>query len=223
MDLFVSIHHSSTNGTGFRNERVWNSVVFSLGKTTRYKIIKGANMPVYKAYSPTTEINGKTVLTVVKGLGAFQSLGFHLLEKYGIKNPVTDAWYLQQSWLKVLKEIETWVGKATLKQIGKIIPENADFPADIDSIRSALKAIDTAYHQNHRNGEVGHYTYLPMEERTVVMVCNNPYPCPFDEGLIEAMANKFKPESVKYVRVTHSDKTICRMKGGDECTYIVSW
>jgi hypothetical protein len=34
--------------------------------------------------------------------------------------------------------------------IGKSIPENAQFPPEINSIEAGLQAIDVAYHMNHR-------------------------------------------------------------------------
>lgn len=54
------------------------------------------------------------------------------------------------------------------------------------------------------------------------MVCENPYPCDMDLGLIEAIADRFRPPSVLRVRVEHSPGK-CRKSGGKMCEYQIHW
>ena len=79
--------------------------------------------------------------------------------------------------------------------IGKAIPENADFPPEVDNLEKALGPIDVAYPMNHRGGETGHYKLVSYDEekKEATMVCNNPYPSEFDRGIITTMLRKFKP------------------------------
>lgn len=179
-------------------------------------------MTQFIAFAPNVEVAGQAVLSVVDGMGVMKVLATQMLERHGIRNPEPGLWYPQQPWLDTFREIADQVGPNTVYQIGVKIPENATFPPEIDSIEKALASIDVAYHMNHRDGEIGHYHYTKTGDRSAKMICPNPYPCEFDRGIISAMCRKFKPaEAVVYV--THDDSQACRKKGGESCTYKVSW
>ncbi|HPN31717.1 MAG TPA: hypothetical protein PKY81_12250 [bacterium] len=194
-------------------------------------------MVQFIAIDPQMMVNGETVLSIVNGMGAFKTKALAILSENGIDNPVSGKWYLQQSWLNSFKKISEKLGASALFSIGKSIPENAKFPAEIDNIEKALAAIDIAYHMNHgKNGiplfdaktgrmseGIGHYGYQKISDKKVKMVCNNPYPCEFDRGIIEAMARRFKPAGAIMLTVMHDDSQPCRKKGNESCSYIVSW
>jgi len=176
----------------------------------------------FVAFSPAVEVNGQTVLAVVAGMGAFKDIAHEILTDKGIVDPQPGEWYSQQSWLDAYKDVAEKLGAKTLTQIGKSIPENADFPPDIDTIEKALASIDVAYHMNHRGGEIGHYNYTQVDEKSGKIVCDNPYPCDFDFGIITAMARRFSPQGV-FADVSHDDTQPCRKKGAETCTYMISW
>lgn len=180
-------------------------------------------MAQFVAKAPGVMVNGETVNSVVAGMGAFRAASIKILTENGIGEPKAGQWYKQQDWLNAFKAIAQSVGGSTLFQIGKAIPANAAWPPQIDTIDKALASIDVAYHMNHRGGEIGHYTFALTGERSGKFVCNNPYPCDFDRGIITAVATKFKPAGVAMVNVKHDDSQPCRSKGGDSCTYLVSW
>lgn len=180
-------------------------------------------MAQFKAFDSNVEVSGNAVLSVVEWLGAFQETAINILAENGIHDPKPNQWYSQQSWLDAFKNIAELVGEASLYHIGEHIPESADWPSGIDSIEQALDSIDVAYHLNHRGGEIGHYQYRKTGDRSGKMVCNNPYPCDFDRGIIEAIATKFKPKDSPFVNVEHDDSQPCRQKGADSCTYLISW
>jgi len=179
-------------------------------------------MAQFKALSPGVEVNGQTVLSIVDGMGAFKDAALAILKKSGIENPQPDHFYPQQAWLTAFKEIAEKFGPSTLTMIGKKIPENAIFPPEINTIEKALSAIDMAYHMNHRGGEIGHYRYQSSGEKSARLVCNNPYPCDFDRGIIMAMSRRFAPAG-KTPKIVHDDSQPCRKNGADSCTYLVSW
>ena len=179
-------------------------------------------MAVFKAYEPTVEVNGETVLSIVDGMGAFKERALKTLAACGIPNPVPGLWYPQQSWLDAFRIISDTIGPNTLRSIGLKIPENARFPPQIDTIDKALAAIDVAYHMNHRKGEIGHYTFERTGDSSARMLCANPYPCDFDRGIIEAMARKFAPKG-RAPAVVHDDNAPCRKTGGESCSYEVRW
>ena len=179
-------------------------------------------MAQFRAFSPGVLVNGQTVLSVVKGMGAFAKTGSDILAKHGIATPDPAGWYPQQAWLDAFDEISKRIGARTLAQIGQSIPQSAKFPPGIDSVEKGLALLDTAYHMNHRGGEIGHYKFTKTGDRTGVMECGNPYPCDFDLGLVQSMAKRFAPPGV-IVKVTHDATRPCRAKAGDSCTYLISW
>ncbi len=139
-------------------------------------------------------------------------------------DPVEGGWYSQQAWLNAFKEIGESLGDNTLFSIGKKIPENAKFPPEIDSLGKALGSIDMAYHMNHRGGNIGTYKLVRIGDNSVGMVCDNPYPCAFDRGIVTAFTYKFKPKgSSHFATIKHDDSRECRKKGGNSCTYLISW
>jgi hypothetical protein len=94
--------------------------------------------------------------------------------------------------------------------------------------------MDVAYHLNHRkNGApmfdpatgamlegIGHIrTQFFDNERRATVVCEEPYPCEFDRGLITALANRFEPMA----KTLHDNSAPCRKKGDSSCTFHVSW
>jgi hypothetical protein len=54
------------------------------------------------------------------------------------------------------------------------------------------------------------------------MVCDNPYPCEFDEGLLDALTERFRPPDAFFIRIEHEPGT-CRQRGDKSCTYNLAW
>ena len=183
----------------------------------------------FVAFESGVEVNGTTINSVIDGLGSYKTLAWNYLIEAGIGERKDgeydldpDGWYSQERWLKVFEKIAEKIGDFPLKQIGMKIPENAVFPPWVKDVDSAVKAIDVAYHMNHRGGEIGHYNFAATGPAAGTVVCNNPYPCDFDRGIITAMAKRFAPSAGK-VRVGHDDTKPCRKNGAESCTYNVSW
>jgi hypothetical protein len=168
------------------------------------------------------QVNGQTVLSVVKGMGAFVQRGSEILEQHGIKAPEPMAWYPQQAWLDAFQEISKSIGSRTMSQIGQSNPNSAKFPPGIDSVEKGLNSMDTAYHMNHRGGEIGHYTFTKTGEKKGVMECRTPYSCDFEGGIIQAIVKRFGPSGTT-PKIVHDDSTPCRSKNGDSCTFSISW
>jgi hypothetical protein len=146
-----------------------------------------------------------------------------LLADHGMTDPQPGRWYAQQAWLDVFKAIALKIGDRSLTAIGRKIPENAQWPPTVDTLEKALASIDVAYHMNHRGGEIGSYRFEMTGARSGRMVCNNPYPCAFDRGLVTAVGARFKPADVAAVLVRHDDTQPCRAKSADACTYRIQW
>ena len=196
----------------------------------------------YKVFEPDIEVNGSTVYSVIAGLGYFTNLSRRYFSRVNIGTVVNkelridlDGWYPQHAWLEAFKNIAEQIGDRVLFRIGLSVPENAQFPPWVVDIDTAIKAIDVAYHLNHRkNGAplfdinagtmiegVGHYGYERSRDgkNQIISVSHNPYPCAFDLGLITAMAHKFQPNAL----VKHDDAKECRSHGAETCTYNITW
>jgi hypothetical protein len=195
----------------------------------------------FKPFEPGIEVYGASIDAIVEAFKLFPSVALKRLLNYGIgtlkgKDVVIDrdAWYPLGSWLSAYESIATTVGLRALMQIGQQIPKHAPFPPTITDVHSAMASMNAAYHMNHRkNGKVmfdpatgqmqtgiGNYGYNPVpRERRIISVCENPYPCDFDRGIITSLAARFERAS----RVQHDDSGPCRKNGADSCTYVVSW
>jgi hypothetical protein len=178
-------------------------------------------MAQFIAFDPKVEAIGQAVMASLAGMGEAAK---PFLKAHGLDDIQLAQWYLQQNWLDFLKDLADKKINAMpdMVSIGLKIPENALFPPEINSIPTALTALDVAYHMNHRNGEIGHYRAEVIGDSAIDMVCENPYPCDFDYGIIYGMVRRFRPTGVPFT-VRHDDEAPCRKKGGDSCTYHVTW
>jgi len=179
-------------------------------------------MAQFQTFSSSVEVNGQTVLSLIKGMGSFAQTALATLDRHGIKSPNVAGWYPQRQWLAAFQEIAKSIGPRTLFQIGQSIPDNAKFPSGIKSVEKALGSLDAAYHLNHRGGEIGHYTYKQTGPKSGVMECRNPYPCDFDRGIVEAIVRRFAGTG-SFPKVAHDAAKPCRTKQGESCTYLISW
>jgi hypothetical protein len=188
------------------------------------------------------EVSGESLGAIVDGFRKYPTIAAKYLVKFGLARPDASQvmpierqrWYPLNDWLVAYNGIAQEIGVNSLYSIGKSIPENATFPPHVTDIYSALASIDVAFHLNHRRGGkvmfnpetgemlegIGHYRSQPVEGDTrVICVCDNPYPCDFDRGIISAMANRFERQA----RTVHDNDAPCRKKGGASCTYLTWW
>jgi hypothetical protein len=196
----------------------------------------------FKPLEPGIEVGGASLRAIVDGFSKYPSVAMKYLTKFGlVKNEGgksaeidPDSWYSQDAWLAAYEAIAKEVGINSLYSIGKAIVEVTQIPKHVNDIHAGLSSLDIIYHLNHRkngrimfnpdNGEmlpgIGNYKFQPMaNEKCIVMVCDNPYPCDFDRGLVTGLAGRFEPQS----STRHDNDAPCRKKGADSCTYIVRW
>jgi hypothetical protein len=196
----------------------------------------------YDQCEPGIEVNGESLGATIDAFRQYPTVVAKYLVKYGLVKVINgkpepidrQGWYPLDKWLAAYQAIARDVGLNSLYTIGKKIPENAAFPPHLTDIRSALASLDIAYHLNHRKNGVlmfdpktgvmlegiGHVrAELSETERRATLVCEQPYPCEFDRGLISALANRFEPMA----KTVHDNGAPCRKKGDLSCTYIVSW
>lgn len=183
-------------------------------------------MAEYIPFDENVEVNGQTVLSVVNGVNEmFFANMQQILSSNGINSPKSGEWYSQKDWLLSFKEIGNIIGNYTLFAIGKSIFENADFPEEINGLKSALESIDVAYNQNHRGGEIGYYKLVSFDEKRneAKMECKTPYPCSFDRGIISSIVRRFAPTNSVNQEVELDEEKNNKNTGADSSWYNISW
>ncbi len=169
------------------------------------------------------EVKGQAIMAVVAAMSIIEHRALKILAERGIAPLDKERWYPMTRFIAVFQAIQTEIGPNTTRAVGRKIPDNALFPTNLKTIEDGLRAIDVAYRMNHRgSGNIGGYHYTRTGERSVQMLCDNPYPCPLDEGLLESMGERFRPQDSLWVRVEHQPGG-CRKDGAAFCTYQVFW
>ena len=169
------------------------------------------------------EVSGETVLAIIKGMGGFRKRLRHVLAEHGLDKPKPNHWYSQDELLGVFDAIAAGAGPFTIFNMGTRVAEDTELPAGIDSVEKALAQMDAFYRGGHRGEKVDGYAFEKTGENSGAIVCKTPYPCDFDRGLIETVAQRSRPRGSRNVTVEHDDSAACRKRGGDRCTYLVRW
>jgi hypothetical protein len=145
-----------------------------------------------------------------------------ILVDHGISGLSDEKWFPMQAWLDVLRALgEGENAISNLVAIGMHIPEKAKFPPNITDYRSALELLDTAYHMNHKNYDnIGTYTTIVIDDQHIDIMCDNPYPCDFDYGILYGLGKRFMPKGRPF-SVYHDNTKPCRKRGAESCTYHV--
>lgn len=183
-------------------------------------------MTQYVAFDQDVEVHGRTILTVVDDALArfseeYRSKAYDALAANGIEAPAPDEWYPQQAWLNTIAAVADDLEPHILDRLGEQLPDVAEWPSGIETVEDGLRSVNTAYQRNHRGGEVGYYRFEQLDDQTGEVIAKNPYPCPFDRGLIRAAAQRYAP--VKAFVFVEERGDHCRRDGADTCTYTVSW
>jgi hypothetical protein len=191
-------------------------------------------MTQFVAINKEVEVSRTIVLSTINSMD-LGVIRLDFLKKNNIS--LEKEWINLQDWLNAFNDISNTIGEMNLFLIGKEITKNTLFPP-IKNLEDGLKSIDIAYHMNHRlNGRVlfdeitgnmiegiGNYKLVEYNtiKQTAVMVCNNPNPSKFDEGIIVQVVKFFKPIGTREnIELDITKET--RINGGNSCTYLISW
>lgn len=195
-----------------------------------------------KPLATGVEVHGNVLQFTVSGFRIVPSIALGYFAKFGLISPKpgekpalqADAWYDMNAWIQVFTAIYREVGPTTMFEVGRQVGASHPVPPHVTNIMALLRFLDIGYHTNHRlNGQlmadietgvmlegIGHYKIdVTPGQREAVTVCDNPYPCEFDLGLMGAATSRFEAKA----RTTHDPHSPCRAKGGDSCTYLTTW
>lgn len=169
------------------------------------------------------EVSGEALVSVLKAMSLIESHARKILASYGLDPIDNTKWYPVRNTVEAFKAITKRVGPSTMKTIGRKILDHAHFPMTHPTLEEALASLDTAYRVCHRGpGYIGKYQYDAIGPRNAELTSDSVYVCEMDEGLLEAMGEKFKPAGSLWVRISHKPGN-CRKQGAPTCTYEISW
>jgi len=143
----------------------------------------------FRSPDPTAVVRGANVKATLDAFKAVPTLGKIFVHKYFKPDELREDTVVPvQRWLDALAEIRDEVGEPTLREVGRHIVENADFPPHLATVKDVLLALDDIYHLNHK-GEVGHYVSSVEPDGTIVVRCETPYPRSFERGLVDGISS----------------------------------
>ncbi|WP_049926701.1 hypothetical protein [Halopiger goleimassiliensis] len=177
----------------------------------------------WKGSLEDAEVIGRSPLSyVAAGESVSSFVGKEISSKlahYGLEEIEPEEWYPLAIPLAMLYDMRDEYGDVRMRNMGQNVPQHVEFPPELSAVDDALRAIDQAYHQNHRGEEIGFYEFETTGETEGVMTCETPYPCEFDKGLIKGVAKKFADNPVQVEEIGDS----CRKEGDYRCEYRVNW
>jgi hypothetical protein len=143
----------------------------------------------FQSPDPNAVVRAANVKATLDAFKSIPTLGKSFVHKYFKANELREDNYVSvQRWLDALSEIRAEVGEPTLREVGRHIVENADFPPQYKTVKDVLLALDDIYHLNHK-GEVGHYAAAVESDGAIVVRCETPYPRSFERGLVEGISH----------------------------------
>jgi hypothetical protein len=194
----------------------------------------------FKVIAPDVEVIGRALAFTASGFRLLPSVGLRYLQRHGLARIGPDGkpklepdeWYSQEKWLACFEAIYREVGANTTMEMGRQLGTHYPVTPDVRDVHGALRWLDHGFHMAHRKrGKVmfdaatgqmaegiGHYGYCREGDRLVRSLCDNPYPCDFDYGILLGLSQRFNPKA----RVAHEGDS-CRKNGLASCTYLISW
>jgi hypothetical protein len=142
---------------------------------------------------PKATVRAANVRATLDAFKLVPMMGKRLVERHqlNLTDLRPDNFILVQRWLDALKDIQQEVGENKLRDVGRGIVENADFPPHYVDAETMLMDSDVIYKLNHR-GNVGQYVPKRMADGTIEIRCETPYPRMFEWGVIEGMTKNTK-------------------------------
>lgn len=175
-------------------------------------------MPRYEPLEAGVEVLGSSIISTIDSFPEnVETEAKQIFEKHGINNPSEDEWYPHEANLAAMSALYEEFGPGMLEKVGRDKPKNIPWPPEIETATDAIMSIDEAYRRNHRNGEIGGYHAEQIEMNRIKLICDNPYPCPLDEGIIEGVTFEFAGKTAMVSEIGDE----CREEGGKHCTYEV--
>lgn len=167
------------------------------------------------------EVDRQSIACVADGVDALpeaaQSAARTALTARDLTGPEGDTWTPIEPLLTAIDAVATAAGRGAVRELGRQYARGVVAPVDTASVPEALVALDARYRRHHR-GEAGGYSFRRIGDSDGRVECDTPYPCPFDQGVVEGAATA---HTDGFVHI--SEVGTCRDTGGPRCTYDLRW
>lgn len=182
-------------------------------------------MEAMTAFDESTLVSGKFALAFLKNLKSDEFV--HILVFHELVNIDPGEWYPQPQVLAALKDIAygTEGGMMNLVAFGMKVIDTAlkeQLSVDGMTIEEGLISFNDYYQMNHAEGYAGDISVVVMGPKHVELISYTPYPDDAEFGMIYGLCRKLAPTGSHPI-VKHVDSAECRKKGGDSCTYEITW
>jgi hypothetical protein len=172
----------------------------------------------YQSFDPEAQVSGQSMLGFHQAID--RDILDPLLKKYELVNIQPEQWYLLQSWLNVLSDIDEQQGAyntmLTFSDIGQKVGAGLLLPTamivEIGLVEFSKRFGEQNYLDNHQ-GNVGSYVVEKAADNHIIFNLRTPYPPDFWYGLLYGIARRFsKSFNVQYediaMRSYAADETI---------------
>lgn len=179
-------------------------------------------MALYQVQDENTQVHAGSAKVILEGLAHYRYLREELIQEYGLHS--YEGWHPMSKALSMFKKLEEMLGPEAIYSIGKSIPIKMGFNPAIHSLKEALTWIDELYHQFLKGGEAGAYLLDEYDEdrQRALIRSTTPYPTELEFGIIESVANHYRPYG-QVVRVQLDCKKERKRFGGQSDSFIVEW
>jgi len=159
---------------------------------------EGGILMEFHCSDPNAMVRAANVRATLDAFKLVPGLGRRIVEKHDLRisDMRPDNFIHVQNWLNALQDIQNVVGPAKLRDVGRNVVASADIPLGQDT-ELILMSLDGIYYHNHR-GDVGHYISTRLEDGTIEVRCETPYPRNFEWGLIEGFCRHRAAEKRRY-------------------------
>ena len=169
------------------------------------------------------EVEGRVISTLIASVEVVRPEVQRILAAHGISAASPRPWYPLEDVLRCVADVQERVGLVTLRAVGQQVPRHTAYPPQLTTFPMALFHMNAAYQRNHRGpGNIGGYHHEPVDGESARMRCDNPYPCEFNQGVLEGLHARFAARGARRLRIEH-DPASCRTQGGSSCLYHLKW
>ncbi len=169
------------------------------------------------------QVEGRVIGALIASVEIVRPEVQRILAVHDISSARPRPWYPLEDILRCLADIQERVGLVTLRAIGQQVPRHTVYPPQLTTFPVALFNMNAAFQKNHQGpGDIGGYHHEPVDGESSRMRCDNPYPCEFNQGVLEGLHARFAPRGARRLRIEH-DPSGCRSRGDASCLYHLKW
>ncbi|MBU1241001.1 hypothetical protein KKF84_14845, partial [Myxococcota bacterium] len=140
------------------------------------------------------QVLGKYIISIIKA-SEDKHTTHTILLGVGLKTIEPLKWYSQAHVSKVFAQLMRAKGDDYIYGIGKALIDQGTLPDNVHSFQSAVSALDLGYTIAHRNQTGAQFGQKSTSPLRLEIIAANPYPCPFDWGILQQLIARYAPSA----------------------------